>query len=289
MRLSIGLIFIALVFLGRELAWADGYCLSGGYRSAYSCDDPLRAHSRYEPPIYTVQLLEQGAERLLSGRDDVVHSVLLAEDQRLVYLGRYRDESRALKALDQAFMTWGPTRRPLLVQLTPHAVMPRIRLVAEPDIALAGGVSEVVASARNKIVASARNEVAQLAAPAVQYSQVYSIQTAAFGSASLGQAFAERHPQLPFSCRVRSNGLFAVYYGVYESYADGKQHLQDYPLLTELGAYVVKLKNVSFKPCETLAAQIEQSRKQAYRNRECADCDSKALSRQYLPNLSSTP
>lgn len=116
-----------------------------------------------------------------------------------------------------------------------------------------------------------------------QYDLVYSVQVATYVYASYGQSIASQYAEIPFLCRQRNNGLFGLYYGVFQSYADAKMHLRDYALFSDLNAYVVKLVNVSFQPCDNLGTTIQQSKKEAFSQRECADCNLQELIEEFLP------
>lgn len=116
-----------------------------------------------------------------------------------------------------------------------------------------------------------------------QYDVVYSIQVGAFDRAEFGQQFASEHGEVPLSCRQKRNGIFAVYYGVYQDYDEAKSHLQDYELLQVMGAYVVKLQDVSFKPCEALKQSIRAAKTQAYE--KCTDCTAADMVNSILPSI----
>lgn len=116
-----------------------------------------------------------------------------------------------------------------------------------------------------------------------QYQRVYSIQVATYKHARYGQRIAALHHEIPFLCRQRSNGLFALYYGVFESFADARLHLRDYPLLSDLNAYVVQLQQVSFSPCDSLGQAIQSSQLQALRRLNCRECEVKEMVEAFLP------
>jgi hypothetical protein len=122
-----------------------------------------------------------------------------------------------------------------------------------------------------------------------QYDLVYSIQMAVYDLSETGHSFTELHANIPMLCRIRDNGLFAVYYGVFEGLEDAKQHLGDYDLLYDLNAYVVKLPRVSFAPCASLSKKIQRSRKDAFSERACASCDAQELIDSFLPELGVSP
>ncbi len=92
------------------------------------------------------------------------------------------------------------------------------------------------------------------------YQQVYTIQLAAFESTNKASRFIDTVPNMPLYCRTKSNGLEVVYYGVYPSWDSAKAHLRDYSILTDLGAYVLRLDAVMIKPCENLALRIERQK-----------------------------
>lgn len=376
-----------LLLYGIGAQASDGYCLSGGFRNAYSCEEPLTGAASDTQLVYSVQLLERVDETLLSGRADVTYVTQVNEDKRLVYIGQYPTQAQGLEALQAAVRDFGTQRFPMLVELSLAEPLARIRLVAEPNVAqpssgkglqapsgaavsdasLPALTGKPAVYAVQLAVFKGRNDAArftnslkplslncrqkdnglhavysgrydtydqarvhrdanpsferfggyivklrdvefsrcervmpgQLPAPEMdapkpsapptllatdrspgpqdslpkaaaselntatdaQYDLVYSIQVAAFDRSEGGQRLARKHPQIPLSCRVRTNGLFTVYYGVYQDYASAKQHLQDYNALQSLGAYIVKLRDVSFMPCSALAAQIEQSQR----------------------------
>lgn len=135
------------------------------------------------------------------------------------------------------------------------------------------------------ILAAQESEPLPLLQQEYQYDLVYSIQLAAYDLPEKGQNFAAQHADIPMFCRTRNNGVFAVYYGVFESYSDARQHLGDYDLLYNLNAYVVKLPKVSFDPCVNLDEKIEMSRRDAFNQRECANCDVKGLVESFIPEL----
>lgn len=92
------------------------------------------------------------------------------------------------------------------------------------------------------------------------YQEVFTIQLAAFETTDKASRFIGTVPNMPLYCRTKSNGLEVVYYGVYPSWDSAKAHLQDYSILTELGAYVLRLDEVTIKPCENLALRIERQK-----------------------------
>ncbi len=48
-----------------------------------------------------------------------------------------------------------------------------------------------------------------------------------------------------------------------------------------MGAYVTKLKNVSFQPCDALAQSIREAKRKAYA--PCQDCEASAVAESFLP------
>ena len=111
----------------------------------------------------------------------------------------------------------------------------------------------LVASARLPapvIEQATTNSPSQNHASAIQYAEVFTIQTAAFQQAGSVQQFVFRNKNVPLSCRVKNNGMFAVYYGAFDSYSEAQDHLQDYALLNRQKAYVLRLRDVSFESCE---------------------------------------
>jgi hypothetical protein len=260
----------------------DSYCLSGGTRSAYSCTQPGDADQPLARERYAVQVLVDARNQaaLAEVSFPSLHEVQVTDDRRLVYLGGFDALPEGQQALDTVTEALGLDFSPMLVAFTPREPLPLIRLVQEPDSA---------------VLQLAEARLQGLPAPAAsgggresQYDLVYSIQIGAFKFASFGQRFAKKHDAIPLQCRQKDNGIFAVYYGLYESFADARGHLQDYPLLDELGAYVVKLRNVTFSACDALAARIDKSRQQAYGDSRCGGsqgCDINAATQQYLPRL----
>ncbi|WP_423898277.1 hypothetical protein [Candidatus Pelagadaptatus aseana] len=115
------------------------------------------------------------------------------------------------------------------------------------------------------------------------------MQVATYQYADYGQRIASQYQEIPFLCRVRDNGLFALYYGVFETHADAKLHLRDYALFSDLNAYVVKLRKVSFEPCAQLGQQIKESKAKAFSRRDCSDCDVEGLVESFLPEMDVIP
>lgn len=97
-----------------------------------------------------------------------------------------------------------------------------------------------------------------LAARASYYDEVYTIQLAAFESEEKARLFIKTVPNLPLYCRTKTNGLEAVYYGVYPNWQFASNHIDDYDIFKSLGAYVLKLKAVNMKPCENLTERLEK-------------------------------
>ncbi|GAB2191696.1 hypothetical protein MAH1_33040 [Sessilibacter sp. MAH1] len=95
-------------------------------------------------------------------------------------------------------------------------------------------------------------------AHASYYDEVYTIQLAAFESPEKASLFIKTVPNLPLYCRTKSNGLEAVYYGVYPNWQFASNHIDDYEIFNSLGAYVLKLKAVNMKPCENLTERLEK-------------------------------
>ncbi len=92
---------------------------------------------------------------------------------------------------------------------------------------------------------------------AAQYDRVFSIQLGAYRSIGARAELIEKYQQYPLYCRRNSRNAFVVYYGVYESFKDARPHLQDLPGQDKLGAYIVKLDNVSLKPCINLEERLK--------------------------------
>jgi hypothetical protein len=229
----------------------DQYCLSGGHESGFRCEESQAVASPNNRRYYSIQLLEQAGENELSSRADIVYKVTVEGGRRLVYLGQYTSRAAGVAALGKALKTWGRSRYPLLVSVQGPQDSPSIRLEAEPDPAPLGLSASTPVPA--PATADGQGEAPRLTlrqnAP---YELVYSIQTAVFADAKQGHDFAQRHPGIALTCREREDGLFSVYYGVYQSYSDARQHLQDYDLLAQQGAYIVRLEQASFLPCEAL-------------------------------------
>ncbi|BFM18305.1 hypothetical protein R50073_44880 [Maricurvus nonylphenolicus] len=266
--------------------WAvESYCLSGGTRSAYSCAQIGETGQPLARERYAVQVLVDARNQaaLAEVSFPSLHEVQITDNRRLVYLGGFDALPEGQQALDTVTEELGLDFSPMLVAFTPREPLPLIRLVQEPD-----GAVLRLAQARLQDLPAPASGTQQSDMNESQYDLVYSIQIGAFKFASFGQRFAKKHGAIPLQCRQKDNGIFAVYYGLYENFADAKGHLKDYPLLDKLGAYVVKLRNVTFSACDALAARIEQSRQQAYGDSRCGGrqgCDINAATQQYLPQL----
>lgn len=281
-RVLIGLMLI----LGSAVGHASAsYCLSSGRAEGFSCD----VGQAQAPSWYSVQLLQQSGRPSVP-EADILHRSGVTEDSSLIYLGRFEESEDAHSALVEAVKQWGEHAKPLLVEFTPREGMPRIRFVADAEpllLAAAGGVNVTQAgllrSAEPVSVASGLGEASFRVVEKPQYSLVYSIQVGAFASLSLGQKFATRNRDVPLYCRQKENGIFAVYYGVYQGFYDAKPHLNDHKLFDSMGAYVVKLNNVSFQPCDALAQSIREAKRNAYA--PCKDCEASAVAESFLPEL----
>ncbi len=303
MKLSRCLGWLVLLMLNASAGQAkeqDSYCLSGGNRTAYNCEQ-LTPTGQLVKEMFAIQVVadEQGSLEALDYT--LLHEMAVGDDKRLLYFGGFEDLERGQQALAEFNQRLGADYRPLLVAFTPREPMPLIRLVAEPStnyLQLASAnhlVSETLSDVSTTLSdtiadsASAREEQRLIQGSSDNlYDVVYSIQIGAYKYASYGQNFAKRHSQIPLQCRQKDNGIFAVYYGLFENFNDAKGHLRDYPLLAEVGAYVVKLKDVTFSPCGALAERIEQSRKAAYGEARCGGaqgCDVKAEMEKFLPKL----
>nr|WP_243749593.1 SPOR domain-containing protein [Pseudoteredinibacter isoporae] len=92
---------------------------------------------------------------------------------------------------------------------------------------------------------------------AAQYDRVFTIQLGAYRTADARAELIEKYQQFPLYCRRNSRNAYVVYYGVFESYKDAAPHLQDLPGQDKLGAYIVKLDNVSLKPCINLESKLQ--------------------------------
>ncbi len=219
----------------------EGFCLSGGFRNGYSCETPLFSELDSRSSSFSVQLLERGSERRLSELEQVVHISELEDNKRLVYLGEYATQALGMAALQETLRKYGSDHYPMLVALTPSEQMPRIRLVAEPNIASA--LMEVPAN-----LTGGRDEVLSAGASP----QVYAIQLAAFNGVNDAKQFSDQLNAPNLLCRRKSNGLYAVYYRHFKASDVATSHLGDYPFITALGGYVVALSNVEFTACSEL-------------------------------------
>lgn len=93
---------------------------------------------------------------------------------------------------------------------------------------------------------------------AAQYDRVFSIQLGAYRTEAARAELIDKYQQYPLYCRRNSRNAYVVYYGVYESFKDARPHLFDLPGQEKLGAYIVKLDNVSLKPCLNLEERLKQ-------------------------------
>jgi len=209
----------------------EGFCLSGGFRNGYSCEVPLVAELATDKVVFSVQLLEQGDNKLLSQRDDVSHISELEGGKRLVYLGAYRSQPEGMQALQRMLESYGASSFPMLVELTPSERMPKIRFVAEPNVQSLAAHSAASGRAGGKI---------------------YAIQLGAFSHARYARQFPQQLGIDGLLCRQKDNGIYAVYYRRYQDYDEAVSHLNDYKILNKLGAYVSALPKVSFSPCDVL-------------------------------------
>lgn len=96
-----------------------------------------------------------------------------------------------------------------------------------------------------------------LDAQAAQYDRVFTIQLGAYRTADARAELIDKYQKYPLYCRRNSRNAYVVYYGVFESYKDAHPHLQDLPGQDKLGAYIVKLDNVSLKPCINLESKLQ--------------------------------
>lgn len=289
-RLMSGLL---LLLCSATVFASASYCLSSGRTEGYRCDTAQAQASSW----YSVQLLQQAGEPQVA-EEDILHRSGVSENSSLIYWGRFKDEGEAQAALVAAVEQWGERARPLLVEFSPRKGMPRIRLVAETEPLLLAAAAGRVPTQTELLRFSELNEgeeadvdqslkahrgtvgpVRLVEEP--QYSLVYSIQVAAFARLDQGQTFANQNRSVPLYCRQKENGMFAVYYGVYQGFYDAKPHLEDHDVFSELGAYVVKLKNVSFQPCEALSQSIQEAKRKAYA--PCEDCEASAIAESFLP------
>jgi len=291
-----------ILLLSSTVVYANAsYCLSSGRTEGYRCD----TEQAQTPSWYSIQLLQRAGTPLIP-EADIVHRSGVSESSSLIYLGRFEEAEDGLSALAVAINQWGERAKPLLVEFTPRVGMPRIRLVAESEPLLLAAVDSGSSATQVGLLrfdrpaaAVGRSDepallevVGPVTAPfqlAVkpQYSLVYSIQVGAFARVDLGQRFASRNREVPLYCRQKKNGIFAVYYGVYQGYGDAKPHLKDHELFDSMGAYVVKLKNVSFQPCDALAQSIREAKRKAYA--PCKDCEASAIAESFLPERLLSP
>ncbi len=231
MKIRLPLIIIFNLMVTATAVADEGFCLSGGFRNGYSCDVPLVAELDTDKVVFSIQVLEQGNNHLLSQRNDVTHISELEGGKRLVYLGAYRSQPEGMQALQRALESYGLSSHPMLVELTPSERMPKIRFVAEPNI-------------RSSIALSDRH-----------YSRdgkTYAIQLGAFSRTRYARQFSQQLGIDDLLCRQKDNGIYAVYYRNYGNYEEATSHLNDYAAINKLGAYVVALPKVSFSPCDTL-------------------------------------
>mgnify|MGYP000621404084 CR=1 FL=1 len=273
---------------------SSSYCLSSGRTEGYRCDTAQAQVSSW----YSVQLLQRAGEPQVA-EEDVLHRSGISESISLVYWGRYKDEAEAQAALALAIELWGERAKPLLVEFSPRKGMPRIRLVAEVEpllLAAAAGRVPTQSELQRFTQLGYDGTPGYVAAPVIphddimgpvqlveepQYSLVYSIQVGAFARLDQGQAFANQNREVPLYCRKKENGMFAVYYGVYQGFYDAKPHLGDHDVFAAQGAYVVKLKDVSFQPCDALSQSIREAKRKAYA--PCKDCEASAIAESFLP------
>ncbi|MAZ89395.1 MAG: hypothetical protein CL693_17325 [Cellvibrionaceae bacterium] len=231
MKTSLVFILIFNFLIAASVKADDGFCLSGGFRNGYSCEVPLVAELAADKVVFSVQLLEQGDNKLLSQRDDVSHISELEGGKRLVYLGAYRSQPEGMQALQQLLERYGASSFPMLVELTPSERMPKIRFVAEPNVQSLSAIGDRSNRANGK---------------------VYAIQLGAFSRARYARQFSQQLGIDGLLCRQKDNGIYAVYYRRYDDYDEAVSHLSDYAAINRLGAYVVALPKVSFVACDTL-------------------------------------
>ncbi len=220
----------------------EEFCLSGGFRNGYSCDVPLFSELNSRTSTFSVQLLERGDERTLSELEQVVHISELEGNKRLVYLGRYDTQIEGMAAMQKTLRKYGAGHHPMLVALTPSAQMPRIRLVAEPNIAAIGG------EASRRLA----GPLEQAQSVTTSSSRVYAIQLGAFKGVNDAKQFSAQLNAKGLLCRQKDNGLYAVYYRRFNSSREAFESLGDYSFIDELGGYVVALTDVQFSQCRDL-------------------------------------
>jgi len=232
------LLCISLLLSHQAVLADDGFCLSGGFRNGYSCEIPLLAEMDRDKAVFSVQLLEAGDERALSSQADVTHISELEGNKRLVYLGGYSTQADGMEALQNALSAYGVEHYPMLVELTPSEQMPRIRLVAEPNIS-----PELLREFVARPVSSTASNLS------FQSDLVYAIQLAVFKGPRDAMQFTQQLGVDGLLCRRKDNGLQAVYYRQFKSHQQASSHLTDHPFIVSLGAYVVALRDVSFTRC----------------------------------------
>jgi len=292
---------LVLLLSSAVVCASASYCLSSGRTEGFRCDTEQALASSW----YSVQLLQRSGNPQVA-EADIVHRSGISESSSLIYLGRFEDAEDGQSALAMALEQWGERAKPLLVEFTPREGMPRIRLVAESEPLLLASAADgnTVAQAELLRFSELTGGVAANVKPAgllaqkpgiepfqltvePQYSLVYSIQVGAFAQLDYGQRFAKSNREVPMYCRQKANGIFAVYYGVYQAYADAKPHLGDHELFDKMGAYVVKLRDVSFQPCDALAQSIREAKRRAYA--PCKDCEASAIAESFLPERLLSP
>ncbi len=282
----------------------DSYCLSGGGKSGYGCNvvDGGWPATREK---FAIQVLVANDDNVVNDRIGypLLHQIVVTETQRLMYFGGIDDLSHARKVFASVEAELDSRYRPALVSYIDRQPMPLIHLVdgvnPRAAVALINTSAAPSANVVSAAIAPVVEPVADTAFPSVSasgsestitpvshYATVYTIQVGAFESVDFAQRFSELHKDIPLQCRRKKNNLIAAYYGVFENRADASEHLQDYPLLSARGAYVLRLDDVSMSPCGALAEAIEATRQSAYGERGCGGssaCDIKELTRDLLP------
>ena len=218
------LLCISLLLSHQTVLADDGFCLSGGFRNGYSCEIPLLAEMGRDKAVFSVQLLEAGDERALSSQADVTHISELEGNKRLVYLGGYSTQADGMEALQNALSAYGVEHYPMLVELTPSEQMPRIRLVAEPNIS-----PELLREFVARPVSSTASNLS------FQSDLVYAIQLAVFKGPRDAMQFTQQLGVDGLLCRRKDNGLQAVYYRQFKSHQQASSHLTDHPFIVSLG------------------------------------------------------
>ena len=119
-------------------------CLSGGYRTGYDCGAPIedKAIAVDTASLYTLQLLwdnQQDTAETMSQKMELplLYTSGLGGDQKLLYLGRFKDLDTAKLAMANTILRLGYEAvkyRPLLVEYTHAEPFPRISFVEGANV-----------------------------------------------------------------------------------------------------------------------------------------------------------